>query len=110
MHRDVEKELENVRKEGEEHVRMLNQECSKAKEAASAARSEAARMRNEAEFERERGQRLQEQLRDLHQQLEALTQSNTKYQVQFAFSPEADFPSARFTIFCHLGFGCGHRG
>ncbi|KAK9917001.1 hypothetical protein WJX75_009773 [Coccomyxa subellipsoidea] len=81
MHRDLEKELEHVRKEGEEHIRLLNQESAKVKEAASAARAEAARMRNEADFERERGQRLQEQLRDLHQQVEALTQSNTKYQV-----------------------------
>ncbi|CAL8467199.1 g6735 [Coccomyxa elongata] len=81
MHHDLEKELEHVRKEGEEHRRLLNEESAKAKEAASAARAEAARMRNEAEFERERSQRLQEQLRDLHKQVEALTQSNTKYQV-----------------------------
>ena len=87
MHRDLEKELEHVRKEGQEHSRLLNQESAKSKEAASAARAEAARMRNEAEFERERGFRLQEQLRDLHQHVEALTQSNTKYQVCSTLQP-----------------------
>jgi chromosome segregation ATPase len=94
MHRDLEKELEHVRKEGEEHIRLLNQESAKVKEAASAARAEAARMRNEADFERERGQRLQEQLRDLHQQVEALTQSNTKYQVCSPF--HRYFPKHRY--------------
>lgn len=84
LHGDVERELQRVQKEGEEHTRMLSQEAAKAREAASAARSEAARMRNEAEFERDRSQRLQDQLRDLHQQLEVLTQSNSKYQVRAA--------------------------
>lgn len=81
MHHDLEKELEHVRKEGEEHRRLLNQESAKAKEAASAARAEAARMRNEAEFERGRSQHLQDQLRELHKQMEDVAQNNTKYQV-----------------------------
>ncbi len=81
MHQDLEKELEHVRKEGDEHRRLLNQESAKAKEAASAARAEAARMRNEAEYERGRGQGLQDQLRAMHKQMEDVTQSNAKYQV-----------------------------
>ena len=73
--------------DGEEHARLLSQDAAKAKDAASAARSEAARMRNEAEYERDRSSRLQEQLRDAHRQMDALTQSNTKYQVWLSSSP-----------------------
>ena len=79
--------MERLRTEGEEHARLLSQDAAMAKEAASAARAEAARARNEAEYERDRAARLQEQLRDSHRQLDALTQSNTKYQVQSSSRP-----------------------
>ena len=87
LHSDLEKEVERLRTEGEEHARLLSQDAAKAKEAASAARAEAARARNEAEYERDRATRLQEQLRDAHRQLDALTQSNTKYQVRLRSRP-----------------------